>query len=62
MADVAAEANRAGKLSPEDKKVIGDALDKLAVVCENPTPPTAETLKQAGMDELIKVLHDRGVL
>lgn len=62
LADVAAEGVRAHKLDAADKAKVGELLDKAAVVCEAPTPPTAEQLKQAGMEELVKLLHDKGVM
>lgn len=63
LIDVAAEANRAGKITPADKVTIGKAIDKVATVCENPLAPTSEQLKQAAVDELVKLLREKaGVL
>lgn len=63
LIDAAAEANRAGKVKPEDKVVISKAIDKVALVCENPFAPTTEALKQAAVDELVKQLREKaGVL
>lgn len=63
LIDVAAEANRAGKIKPEDKDKISKAIDKVAVVCENPVAPTSEQLKQSAVDELVKLLREKaGVL
>lgn len=60
--DIATEANRAGKLKPEQKEQISEVIDKVAVVCESPTPPTAEELRSIGVGELVKILHEQGVL
>lgn len=62
LIDVAAEANRAGKLSPADKAKIGDAIDQVATVCENPLAPTSEQLRTAAIEQLVKLLADKGVL
>lgn len=63
LIDAAAEANRAGKVAPADKVKISAAIDKVAMVCENPLAPTSDQLKQAAIDELVKLLREKaGVL
>lgn len=60
--DVAAEGYRAHKLNDADKAEVGAILDKAAVICEADTPPTSAQLQAVGMEQLVILLHKKGIL